>query len=66
MKFVTQADIKEMNRLYLAADDTIIRFNKPLPDFDTSMFRSDDWGDLCLLTDAEINDVKQLWNELEV
>ena len=95
MKFVTQADIKEMNRLYLelktyaavarvtgfspstvkkyiipnytiAADDTIIRFNKPLPDLDTSMFRSDDWGDLCILTDAEINDVKQLWNELEV
>lgn len=55
---------------YLGIEDkentSIIRFEKPLPEFDTTKFRNTDWGDLCTLTEEEIEEVKQLWTELEV
>ena len=47
-------------------ENNIIRFNKPLPDLDSTMFRCDDWGHLCLLSEDEINEIKILWKELEV
>ena len=47
-------------------EDNIIRFNKPLPDLDSTIFRCDDWGHLCLLSEDEISEIKILWKELEV
>lgn len=44
----------------------IIKFDHPLPEFNSEPFRGDDWGHLCELTDEEIEKVKILWNELEV
>lgn len=46
--------------------EKIIRFDKPLPDFDSTMFRCDDWGPLCLLSEEETREIEQLWEELEV
>ena len=43
-----------------------IRYNKPLPPFDPSLFHSRDWGNLCVLTDEEIAKTKVLWKELIV
>lgn len=50
----------------LVDESTFIRFDRPLPEFDSKMFRTDDWGPLCVLSDDEIEEVKQLWNEIEV
>ena len=36
-------------------EKTIKRFEEPLPEFNSTMFRSDDWGDLCVLSDDVIN-----------
>lgn len=47
-------------------EDSILRFNRPLPEFDSTMFRGNDWGDLCMLSDEEVAEVKKLWDELEV
>ena len=44
----------------------IIRFDKPLPEFDSTMFRSDDWGPLCLLSPDEEKEIRELWKEMEV
>ena len=44
----------------------IIRFDRPLPDFDSTMFRADDWGALCVLSDDEMEKIQVLWNEIEV
>lgn len=43
----------------------IIRFDKPLPEFDSSIFAGDDWSELCLLTEDEVAAVRELWKELE-
>lgn len=42
------------------------RFNRPLPDFDPTIFRIEDWGTLCVLSDDEIDEIEELWEELEV
>lgn len=42
------------------------RFEGPLPEFDSSIFRKDDWGDLCVLSAQEIEEIKELWKEMEV
>lgn len=47
-------------------ENNIIRFNKPLPDLDSTIFRCNDWGHLCLLSEDELSEIKILWKELEV
>lgn len=47
-------------------EKTIKRFEEPLPEFDSSMFRSDDWGDLCILSDDEVKEIRELWEEIEL
>lgn len=44
----------------------IIRFNRELPEFDSTIFRTNDWGPLCELTKEEIDNLPALWKELEV
>lgn len=44
----------------------IIRFNRPLPEFDSSMFRTNDWGALCELSKEEEDEIKDLWKEIDV
>lgn len=41
------------------------KFNEMLPDFDTSIFRDRDWGELCVLTDKEIEEIRKLWEEMD-
>ena len=47
-------------------EEDVKRFEGPLPDFNSSMFRCEDWGALCVLTNEEINEIKDLWKEIEV
>lgn len=52
---------------YAETDESnFIRFDRPLPEFDSSMFRGDDWGALCLLSEEEEQEIRELWKELEV
>lgn len=43
----------------------IKRFEGPLPEFDSTIFRKDDWGDLCVLSAEEVDEIKELWKEIE-
>lgn len=43
----------------------ITLFNKPLPDFETTIFRTKDWGELCVLTTEELEEIRKLWEEME-
>lgn len=43
----------------------IIVFNKPLPDFDSTIFRTKDWGELCNLLVEETEEIRALWEEIE-
>lgn len=47
-------------------ESNFIRFDRPLPEFDSTMFRCDDWGHLCLLSPEEEDEIRELWKELEV
>ena len=48
--------------------ENIIRFEmKDLPEFDTTCFKSiDNYGDLCVLTEREQEEMRELWKELAV
>lgn len=47
-------------------ESTFKRFDRPLPEFDSTPFRGDDWGHLCLLSTEEEQEIRELWKELEV
>ena len=47
-------------------ESTWIRFDRPLPEFDSTPFRCDDWGSMCLLSPEEEEEIRELWKELEV
>lgn len=53
---------------YIEVDDSrIIRYTrKELPEFDATKFRNNDWGDLCVLSAKEVEDIYELWKELEL
>ncbi len=51
---------------YTAPDTNIKRFDRPLPEFDSSIFRTDDWGALCEMSNEEITEIRELWKELEL
>ena len=40
-------------------------FNKPLPSFDSTIFRTKDWGELCVLSIEESEEIRALWEEIE-
>lgn len=48
--------------------ENIIRFDMAqLPDFDISIFREiQNFGDLCVLTEREQQEIKEFWKELSV
>jgi hypothetical protein len=48
--------------------ENIIRFEmKDLPEFDTTCFKCiDNYGDLCVLTEREQEEMKELWGELSI
>lgn len=95
MKYVTQLDIQEMNRLFLehktyaavaritgfspatvkkyiikdyqpVDTNSVIRFERPLPEWNVEPFLVQDWGPLCVLSKDEYNEITQLWKEIEV
>lgn len=95
MRVVTNADVKEINRLYLELktyaavsratgfspatvkkyvikdyqvvdEKSIKHYEGALPEFDSTIFRGDDWGPLCVLSDEEIEEIRELWKELDV
>lgn len=40
-------------------------FNKPLPKFNSKIFYNKDWGELCVLSEDEIKEIRELWEEIE-
>lgn len=40
-------------------------YDKSLPEFNNKMFRDKDWGELCVLSEEEIEEVRKLWEEME-
>lgn len=44
----------------------IRKFEGLLPEFDSSIFRAEDWHDLCSLSEEEVEGITQLWEELEL
>lgn len=42
-----------------------IIFNKSLPKFNSEFFRDKDWGELCILNEIEIEEIRKLWEEME-
>ena len=47
-------------------EDKIERFDRPLPEFDPSIFRVKNWNKLCELTDEEVAQVMKIWEEILV
>lgn len=53
----TPVEAKEIKRFDLSS----------LPEFDASSFRGiENYGDLCVLTERELEDLKDLWEELAI
>ena len=50
------------------ATENIIKFElKQIPEFDGSIFKNvDNYGELCVLTDQEKEEMKELWAELVI
>ena len=57
-KYVQKDFVPEDKRTY-------VRFEGPLPDFDPTIFRTDNWDPLCKLTDEEMEMMPGLWEELD-
>ena len=53
---------------YVSAKDIKIkRFIGEIPELDESMFKGvSNWGDLCVLTEEEKEEMKELWEEMSV
>lgn len=47
-------------------ESTFIRFDRELPELDEELFKIDDWGALCELSENEMKGVAELWKELEL
>ena len=49
-------------------NENIIKFDmNDLPEFDTTCFKGiDNYGDLCVLTEREQEEMKELWGELSI
>lgn len=58
--YVSRKDISASKKTFLIED---------LPDFDlsdyTDLIKKDNWGELCVLSDKEVEEVEDLWKELE-
>lgn len=96
MKIITQADIKQINKLYLElgtyaavsratgfSPGTVKKYVVPeytfvdeskikhysreqLPDFAPERFRGKDWGEMCVLSSDELQEIYELWKEIEL
>lgn len=50
-----------------AKDIKIKRFTGEIPELDESMFKGvSNWGDLCVLTEEEKEEMKELWEEMSI
>lgn len=55
--YVSEEIVKENRRIF-SADE--------IPEFSSDMFLVDNWGDLCILSNEEKEEIKQLWNEMVI
>ena len=53
---------------YTVVDESkIVRYTREaLPDFAPEAFRARDWGEMCELSDEEVSEIRNLWNEVDV
>lgn len=40
-------------------------FNTPLPEFNTEVFQNENWGELTVLSEKEMEEIRKLWEEIE-
>lgn len=58
---------KYVNKDYVPKDEReYIRFEGELPEFDPTIFRTNDWDPLCHLTPQELKDLPQFQKELDI
>ena len=58
---------KYVDKEYVPEDTrTYIRFKGELPEFDPTIFRTNDWDPLCHLTEEELEMLAQFHEELDV
>lgn len=58
---------KYVNKDYVPEDKReYIRFSGELPEFDPTIFRTNDWDPLCHLTEQELKDLPQFQKELDI
>jgi len=56
---------KYIKKDYVSEDELVLKkYEGPLPEFDPTIFRVDDWGPLCVLSDEENEEIRELWKEL--
>lgn len=56
---------KYIQKDYVSEEELqLIKYEGPLPEFDPTIFRTDDWGALCTLSDEEVDEIRELWKEL--
>lgn len=52
---------------YTKVDESKVKhFTGPLPEFDPKPFRCRDWRHLCELSEEEMEEMKSIWEEIEV
>lgn len=44
----------------------IRKFNGELPDVNFEVFRKEDWADFIQLSESEVEEIKEFWEELEL
>ena len=48
-------------------EETIIHYSREaLPEFQPERFRNCDWGEMCVLSNDELEEITTLWKELEL
>ena len=55
--YVSEEIVKENRRIF-SADE--------IPEFSANMFKVDNWGELCVLSNEEKDEIKELWNEMVI
>lgn len=57
--------VKKYIKDYEEKEPEKIVYNKTLPNFNTEIFRDKDWGELCVLSETETEEIEKLWEEME-
>lgn len=63
--YISPYTVKKYIKDYKENEPEKIIYNKTLPNFNTEIFRDKDWGELCVLSETETEEIEKLWEEME-